>query len=284
VNLRWRLLIAGVVALAIALPVAIGLASRHSGTPVGSAGPSAPPLAAVSADQDRAVEAVLSAVGDRAAVAVTSAVPVRACTAGDAGGAGPGRRSSAGNARGSVFARSADLYVDPGGEDALIAAVGAALPSEYRQKRGTATGGAAAPLTAEVGGAVTLTVAQLGDGWVRATAQSDCRAGASPSTVAGSAPTQIAALLGTLGTAPDSVRATVLPCPAGGQTVTWAALSGVADSAQLQQRLSPTLPASARRFVSPANRLPWRDGHTSVVVAASDDGTHVTVQYTVDCG
>jgi hypothetical protein len=270
VNLRWRLLIAGVVALAIALPVVIGVASRHAGTPEGSAGPSAPPLAAVSADQDRAVAAVLSAAGDRAAVAVTAAVPVRACTAG--------------NARGSVFARSADLYVDPGGEDALIGAVGAALPSEYRQRRGTATGGAAAPLTAEVGGAVTLTVAQLGEGWVRATAQSDCRAGASPSPVAGSAPAQLAALLGTLGTAPDSVRATALPCPAGGQTVTWAALSGTADSSQLQQRLAPTLPAGARRFVSPANRLPWRDGHTSVVVAASDDGTHVTVQYTVDCG
>ena len=269
-SLRWRLLIAGVVALAIALPVAIGLASRHSGTRAGSAGPSAPPLSAVSADQDRAVAAVLSAAGERAAVAVSSAVPVRACTSG--------------GARGSVFARSADLYVDPGGEDALIGAVGAALPSEYRQRRGTATGGAAAPLSAEVGGAVTLTVAQLGEGWVRATAQSDCRAGASPSTVAGSAPAALAALLGTLGTAPDSVHASALPCANGGQTVTWAAVSGAADSARIQQRLAPTLPASARRFVTPANRLPWRDGHTSVVVAASDDGTHITVQYTVDCG
>ena len=131
---------------------------------------------------------------------------------------------------------------------------------------------------------MTLTVAQLGEGWVRATAQSDCRTGASPSTVAGSAPATLAALLGTLGTAPASVHANALACPGGGQTVTWAALSGTADSAHLQQRLAPTLPASARRFVSPANRLPWRDGHASVVVAASDDGTHITVQYTVDCG
>ena len=269
-NFRWRLLIAGIVALAVALPVGIWLVVRHAGTPSAGGGPSAPPLAAVSADQDRAVAVVLSAVGDRAAVAVTSAVPVRACTSG--------------NARGSVYARSADLYVDPGSEDALIGAVGAALPSEYRRSRGTATGGTAAPLHAEVGGAVTLTVAQLGEGWVRATAQSDCRTGASPSAVAGSAPAQLAALLGTLGTAPDSVRANVLPCPNGGQTVTWAALSGPADSARIQQRLAPTLPSGARRFVSPANRLPWRDGHTSVVVAASDDGTHVTVQYTVDCG
>ena len=131
---------------------------------------------------------------------------------------------------------------------------------------------------------MTLTLAQLGEGWVRATAQSDCRTGASPSAVAGSAPAQIAALLGTLGTAPDSVHANALPCPNGGQTVTWGALSGTADSAQIQRRLAPTLPASARRFVSPANRLPWRDGRTSVVAAASDDGTHITVQYTVDCG
>jgi hypothetical protein len=48
--------------------------------------------------------------------------------------------------------------------------------------------------------------------------------------------------------------------------------------------LAPTLPPSARRFVSQSNRLPWRDGRISVIVAAADDGTRITVQYTVDCG
>jgi hypothetical protein len=274
VNLRLRLLIGAVVVLAIALPVAIGVAVWRSGTPRGATGgPSAPPLSAVSADQDRAVAAVLSGAGERAAVAVTSAVPVRTCTAG--------------GAHGWVYARSADLYVDPGGEDALIGAVAAALPGEYRRQRGAATGGGAAPLTAQVGTSVTLTVAQLGEGWVRATAQSDCRTTGSASAAApapgGSAAAAIAVLLNSLGTAPDSVQARVLPCVGGGSTVTWAAVSGTVDSGQIQSRMAAAVPPTARRFASPSNRLPWRDGHTSVIVAASDDGTHVTVQYTVDC-
>ena len=286
-NLRLRLLIGAVVVLAIALPVAIGVAVWRSGTPRGATGgPSAPPLSAVSADQDRAVAAVLSAVGERAAVAVTSAVPVRACTVG--------------GAHGWVYGRSADLYLDPGGEDALIGTVAAALPSEYRRQTGAdraplrhatprggaATGGGAAPFTAQVGGSVTLTVAQLGEGWVRATAQSDCRTAGSTSAPApaGTAAAAIAVLLNSLGTAPDSMHANVLPCTGGGDTVTWAAVSGTVDSGQIQNRLAPVVPPTARRFASPANRLPWRDGHTSVIVAASDDGTHVTVQYTVDCG
>jgi hypothetical protein len=270
VNLRWRLLIVAVVVLALGLPVGIGVAVWRAGTP-GGGGPTAPPLAAVGADQDRAIAAVLSAVGERAAVAVTGAVPVRSCTVGAA--------------HGSVFARSADLYLDPGGEDGLIGAVAGGLPSEYRRQRGTPSGGGAAPLTAEVGAAVTLTVAQLGDGWVRATAQSDCRTVGSPSgpAPAGSAPAAIGALFASLGTTAAEVHATTLPCAGGGQAVTWAALSGPTDSARIPDRLAPTLPASARRFVSQANRLSWRDGHTSAVVAASDDGTHVTVQYTVDC-
>jgi hypothetical protein len=135
---------------------------------------------------------------------------------------------------------------------------------------------------------VTLTVAQLGEGWVRATAQSDCRTAGSASAPApapaGSAAAAIAVLLNSLGTTPDSMHANVLPCVGGGSTVTWAAVSGTVDSGQIQNRLAPAVPPTARRFASPANRLPWRDGRTSVIVAAADDGTHVTVQYTVDCG
>jgi hypothetical protein len=141
-------------------------------------------------------------------------------------------------------------------------------------------------LTAQVGGSVTLTVAQLGAGWVAATAQSDCRTVAAASSApapTGSAEAAIAALLASLGTGVDSLHATTLPCTDGGQTVTWSALSKSTDSSGLPGRVAPSLRASARRFASPSNRLPWRDGHTSVIVAASDDGTHVTVQYTVDC-
>lgn len=280
-NLRWRLLIVAVVVLAVAIPVGIGVVVWHSGTPGKGGTPSAPPLTAVAEDQDRAVAAVLTAVGDKAAVAVTTVVPVRTCTVGAA--------------QGWIYSRSADLYLDPGGENALIGAVASGLPSEYRRQRGTATANAAAPLTAEVGGSVTLTVAQLGAGWVAATAQSDCRAAPTASGTpapAGSAAAAIAVLLNSLGTTVDSLHATTLPCTGGGpaagsgqirQTVTWSALSAQTDPSGLPGRLAPTLPSSARRFASPSNRLPWRDGHSSVIVAASDDGTHVTVQYTVDC-
>ena len=49
---------------------------------------------------------------------------------------------------------------------------------------------------------------------------------------------------------------------------------------RLQLPPEPASPGAARRFVSGANRLAWRDGGTSVVVAASDDGRHITVQDT----
>jgi hypothetical protein len=45
------------------------------------------------------------------------------------------------------------------------------------------------------------------------------------------------------------------------------------------------VPVAARRFASGrSNRVVYRDGDVSVIVAASDDGTAVTGQYTTTCG
>jgi hypothetical protein len=62
-----------------------------------------------------------------------------------------------------------------------------------------------------------------------------------------------------------------------------AAVSRPTDSARLDQRLT-TVPAGAHRFAAgSANRVAYRDGPVSVVVAASDDSTAVTIQHTVSC-
>ena len=61
------------------------------------------------------------------------------------------------------------------------------------------------------------------------------------------------------------------------------AISATTDTGNLPARLAPLVPAGARRFAAPANRLSWRDGTGSTIVAASDDGTHITVQHTDPC-
>ena len=44
------------------------------------------------------------------------------------------------------------------------------------------------------------------------------------------------------------------------------------------------VPATAHQFAADSNRVTWRDGATSVIIiAASDDGTHITAQRTTTC-
>ena len=57
------------------------------------------------------------------------------------------------------------------------------------------------------------------------------------------------------------------------------------DAADLSDRLGDAVPAEAGLFdPGDANRVVYRAGPVSVVLAASDDGTSVTGQYTVACG
>jgi hypothetical protein len=73
-----------------------------------------------------------------------------------------------------------------------------------------------------------------------------------------------------------------VPCPAL-PLVTLAVFSRPTDAANLPDRLADIVPAGARRFGSPSNRISYRVGATSVTVSASDDNTAVTVRHTTGC-
>ncbi len=94
--------------------------------------------------------------------------------------------------------------------------------------------------------------------------------------------TAVTRLLAALGTTPTTWQVQTVTCPTGAIT-TVATISRATNTDNLPARLSGAVPATARRFTSGANRLAWRDGATSVIVAASDDGTHITAQRTTIC-
>jgi hypothetical protein len=242
--------------------------------------PRLPPLAPVAATLDQAIAAVVTAAADHAAIAVSGVVAYTAC-------------QNTILAKGSRFNRSADLYTDPGTEDTLLATIAGRLPAADHPQRATPIGGGAAPLIANLGGQIQLRVAQLGQGWLEAVAETDCRSGTpapavpAPSTQPRPSKASVDQLLYALGTGVDSwhtdtVHTDTVTCPAG-QIITLSAISRATTTDRLPTRLAPLLPAGAHTFASPANRLAWRDGADSVIVAASDDGTHLTVQHTTGC-
>jgi hypothetical protein len=93
--------------------------------------------------------------------------------------------------------------------------------------------------------------------------------------VSGTPPPAASRALAALGTTATTTRVDTITCD-----TTVATISAETDADNLRNRLADAVPATAHRFVSTANRLAWRDGTGSLVVAASDDGRHVTVQAT----
>jgi hypothetical protein len=224
---------------------------------------------------DRAIADTVVAAGDQAAVAISGVFRATTCDLGVL-------------REGGQCNRSADLYTEPGGEDALIGRIAAGLPAAYQASRGTPVGGNAAPLSATAGQRVQLSVRQLGEGWVTARATTGCTGGRQPRAGAGDSSAGPAAgtinrLFAALGTGPAHVAQHTVACPAGGNLVTTAVVSRPAESTDLGSRLAPLLPAGARRFASPANRVSYRAGAVSVTVSASDDSTAVTARYTSGC-
>ncbi len=90
-------------------------------------------------------------------------------------------------------------------------------------------------------------------------------------------------ILTTLGASAGQMHRQTLPCPSGGSLVTITAISERTDSGNLAERLAGHLPAQARPYAATANRVAYRTGAVSVIVAASDDATAVTVRYTIAC-
>lgn len=231
-----------------------------------------PHVADVVAGMNQAVADVVVAAGPGAAFAVSPVVRSSRCRL------GPFRQ-------GGIFTAKADLYTDPGAEDALITGIAGRLPAGYAVSRGPAIGGVR-PLRATAGPAVAVAVQRLSPGWLSVTARSGCSLGATatpPPAPAGPAVTALTELLGRLGTAPAALTEREVRCAAG-SIVTVAAVSRAADSGQLASRLRAAVPSGARLLASgESNRVVYRQGDAAVVIAASDDGSAVTAQYSTLC-
>jgi hypothetical protein len=268
VSVRVRWLLTAVVAVTVALhAVALGVAwrwYRGRGPDVGE------DLTAMR----QAVADTLVAAGDAAATTVGGLIRARTCSL------GPLRP-------GGVYTLTAEAYVDGGQEDAFIGRVAERLPAHYRAQRDTALAGSNRPLDADGGSGVHLSVRQLGDGWITITATTGCTKGpgepADPQ-LAGDDPAvnTMTELLAPLRTAPATVRRYTLACPDGRTMTTIAAVSRPTNADRLADRVP--VPAGAGTFpVDTANRVAYRDGDTSVVIAASDDNTAITAQRTTNC-
>jgi hypothetical protein len=90
------------------------------------------------------------------------------------------------------------------------------------------------------------------------------------------------AILTRLNTRADQRNDRQLACPTG-TLATTVTISAPTDSDGLPARLADMVPATARQYPSSADRIAYRDGPTSVIVAPTDDGTAVTVRYTTAC-
>jgi len=264
---RVRWLVAVAVVLTLSVEALVGNALWDATRP------RLPALAAVASLLDKGIADIVVASGDRAAVAVTGVVAYTAC-----------RKTLL--AKGSRFNRAADLYTDPGTEDALIGTVVKRLPAADRAGRSAPVGGGPAPMTADLGDGVRLRLSRLGNGWLEAVAETDCRSGQPPAepTTGAQPPGKgtVDHVLAGLGTTVDTWHADTIGCP-GGPLTTVSAISRVADTDNLPQRVAGLVPPTAHVFASPSNRLAWRDSTGSTIVAASDDGMHVTVEHTTPC-
>jgi hypothetical protein len=254
---RWILVAAGTALAGVVLGAGGVVAWQHLRPRLAS-------VATAASTLDGAIATVVTSVGDAAAVAITGLVPAQDC-----------QRTML--AKGSIYTRTADLYTDPGSERVLLDRIAAALPLVDQPQRAGMT------LNADLSGGIHLQVIPVGAGWLAATAETDCRASAAQAETV-SVPAEMsqseARLLSSLGTAPAQSHADVVACGSG-RVITVDAASGPTGTDNLPHRLAPLLPADARTFRSSANRLAWRDPTGSTIVAASDDGTQITVQRTV---
>jgi hypothetical protein len=230
-----------------------------------------PQVRAVVTTMNRAVADVVVAAGSNAAVAVSPVVRTTDCHLGFL-------------RTGGIFSARADLYTNPGDEDSLITTIARGLPSGYAVTRGASTTGAGSLQAAA--GAVSVSVQRISPGWLGVIARSACSLGtakAPPPAATGPATSALTGLLAQLGTKPASSTEQQVSC-ATGDIVTVSTVSEPVDSSALATRLAKAVPTTATRFASgDSNRVVYRDGSTSVIIAASDDGTSVTAQYTTAC-
>ncbi len=262
---RWRGLVAALLA-GVVLGAVFVVVWQH-------VRPRLPTIAAATSTLDQAIAAVIAAAGNDAAVAVTGLVPSASCQ----------KRFLA---KGSLYTRTADLYTEAGREGDVIDRIAAALPATEHPVRTTHPPAGPSSLTADLRDGIRLQVLPVSAGWLAATARTDCRTGtqsqptAPPDAATGIG--RITQLLVALGTTPAGFHTDTVACSAG-RIITLDAISQPTTTDKVPRRLAKVVPATARQFTSTSNRLAWRDQNTSMIVAASDDGTHITVQRTTSC-
>jgi hypothetical protein len=219
---------------------------------------------------DQALAATIAAAGDAAAVTVTGLVPATGC-------------ENTRFAKGHRYTRTAQLFTDPGAEKQLIDQITATLQTDGHAQP-------TAPNTTtrviDFGSGVQLQILKIDQGWVAATAETDCAVVASGSADPSAPPSDstiaINQLFRALGVTAATWNRVTLPC-AVGATTTVTGLSTPTKSDAIADRLAHAVPAHARTFASDSNRLAWRDGNISVIASASDDGTHIAIQRTTSC-
>ncbi len=255
---RWWLLGAVLVVL-IAGAGVLTWRQLHPNTPTRAAVASAVP------GLDSAIAEVVAATGDGAAVTVSGLVPTTSCSGG------------------RLYTVTADLYTNPGDEAALIDRIAAALPASMHPSRSPGLGGGAETLNATLGGGDQLQIIQLDTGWVAATATTDCRADrtASPSPAA-PADQALTSVLAALDTTPTTWHSDAVVC-ASGRITTLSTASQPISLDGIAARLAQLPPRGAIVFTSPSDRISWRVGPVSTVIAAADSGTHLTAQTTTSC-
>ena len=153
--------------------------------------PRLPTLAAATPTLDGAIALVVAAAGDNAAVAVSGLVPSSSC-------------QHTFLAKGSRYTRTADLYTDPGEENAIIDSIAGALPATEHPVRSSDRAAGRESLTADLGDGIQLQVLAVGAGWLAATAIADCRTGGqaqpTPATDVAALTAPVTGLLSHLGT------------------------------------------------------------------------------------
>lgn len=225
------------------------------------------------ATMDAGLAATITSVDSQAAVAVAPVVRATTCRVGALRHAG-GR-----------FSRAADLFIDPGHEADVLAAIAARLPTAYRAQVEQPSTTSAPLLRAHAGLGVQLQVSVISPGWLSAATSTACVIGPQqlePDTSdGGSADEALSTALTKLGATAAETHIVRLGCPGG--VITSVAISATTDSTRLAERLSGLVPTGAHVFESKANRLAWRTGQESTVIAASDDGTAASVRHTRPC-
>jgi hypothetical protein len=264
VRIRWLLTLFVVVAVTVQMGLIVTLWRLHTAHQ--------PTVTDDMPAMDRAVVDTLGAAGPDPAVAVTGIVRAATCKL-DA------------LRTGGRYTRAASLYATRGDEDALITRIAQALPAAYHPRREPPPPGAAAPLSADVGHGIHLSVRQLGNGWITATAATGCTTGPAQALNGSPSPgdpglTAVTEVLTQLGTRPASIHKVVLACPTG-QITTVAAVSQPTNTDNVADRLPPR--ANGRRYTYGPDKVAYRDGTTSLVVAISDDGSAITVRRTTSC-